>query len=312
MLYRGSTTHVTVFAPAKLNLFLKVLEKRADGYHELETLMVSVGLYDTLVFNDVPGDTEGDTSHEASTGNLHLTCSDGGSQGGYPRQLPGAASDNLVLRAAQLLREFSGTKRGAQINLVKRIPLAAGLAGGSSDAAATLWGLNRLWDLGLSVTVLKALGARLGSDIPFFLCSTSAAICRGRGDIVEPLPLRARFWFVIARPQSGLSTADVYRHCRPSPISWTAPQLAGCLAGGRLQAAADLFHNALQEPAERLNPDVTRLKTAFARQPFAGHMMSGSGTSYFGLCRSRRQAQQLAARLKATRLGDVFVVSNRP
>jgi 4-diphosphocytidyl-2-C-methyl-D-erythritol kinase len=117
---------------------------------------------------------------------------------------------------------------------------------------------------------------------------------------------------VIARPQSGLSTADVYRHCRPSSISWSAPQLASQLAGGRLQEAAGLFHNALQEPAERLNPDVTRLKTAFARQPFAGHMMSGSGTSYFGLCRSRRQAQQLAARLKATRLGDVFVVSNRP
>jgi len=162
------------------------------------------------------------------------------------------------------------------------------------------------------VTELQALGARLGSDIPFFLCSTSAAICRGRGEVVEPLPLRARFWFVIARPQSGLSTADVFRHCRPSSISWSAPQLADELARGRLQAAAGRFHNALQEPAERLSPDVTRLKTAFARQPFAGHMMSGSGTSYFGMCRSRRQAVQLAARLKATRLGDVFVVSIRP
>jgi 4-diphosphocytidyl-2-C-methyl-D-erythritol kinase len=210
------------------------------------------------------------------------------------------------------LREHTGTTREARIELVKRIPMAAGLAGGSSDAAATLWGLNRLWNLGLSMDELMALGSRLGSDIPFFLCSTSAAICRGRGEIVEPLPLRARFWFVIARPPSGLSTADVYRHCRPSAIPWSAPQLADHLAGGRLQAAAGLFHNALQGPAERLNPDVTRLKTAFARQPFAGHMMSGSGTSYFGMCRSRRQARQLAARLKATRLGDVFVVSIRP
>jgi len=316
MLYRVSTSHVTVFAPAKLNLFLKVLEKRADGYHELETLMVSVGLYDTLLLSEKSGDDPAETPGS----NLHLRCYDGGSQCGNslerpserPRELPSAGPDNLILRAAQLLREYSGARRGAHIELIKRIPLAAGLAGGSSDAAATLWGLNRLWNLGLSMNELMALGARLGSDIPFFLCSTSAAICRGRGEVVEPLPLRARFWFVIARPQSGLSTADVYRHCRPSTISWSAPEFAAHLAVGRLQAAAGLFHNALQDPAERLNPDVTRLKTAFARQPFAGHMMSGSGTSYFGMCRSRRQAVQLAARLKATRLGDVFVVSNRP
>ncbi len=302
MLCRGQNTSVTVFAPAKLNLFLKVLGKRVDGYHELETLMVSVGLYDTLVFSDVP------------SGQLQLSCSDGGQRNSWApaRQLPGNGSDNLVLRAAELLRSATGTSRGARIELVKRIPLAAGLAGGSSDAAATLWGLNRLWNLGLSIPELMSLAARLGSDIPFFLCSTPAAICRGRGEVVEPLPLPARFWFVIARPPTGLSTAEVFRHCRPSPITWTAEELAQCLSRGRLQAAAGLFHNALEEPAERLNADVTRLKTAFARQPFAGHMMSGSGTSYFGLCRSRRQGVQLAARLKGTRLGDVFVVSSRP
>ncbi len=190
--------------------------------------------------------------------------------------------------------------------------MAAGLAGGSSDAAATLWGLNRLWNLGHSAQELQTLASRLGSDIPFFLCSSSAAICRGRGEVVEPFSLPGRFWFVIARPQTGLSTADVYRHCRPSSIGWTAGDLAARLSRGGLQAAAGLFYNGLQEPAERLNSDVTRLKTAFARQPFAGHIMSGSGTSYFGLCRSRPQAAQLAARLKATRLGDVFVVSSRP
>jgi len=302
MLYRGQTQFVTVFAPAKLNLFLKVLGKRADGYHELETLMVSVGLYDTLTFSDDP------------SGQLHLTCADGAPRrsSNPRRELPGAGSDNLVLRAAELLRETAGSTRGAAIKLIKRIPMAAGLAGGSSDAAATLWGLNRLWNLGLSTPELAALGARLGSDIPFFLCSTSAAICRGRGEVVEPLRLPARFWFVIARPPSGLSTAEVYRHCRPAAIDWSAADLANRLFAGRLQQAAGLFHNSLQEPAERLNREVTRLKAAFARQPFAGHLMSGSGSSYFGLCRSRRQAGQLASRLAATRLGDVFVVSNRP
>ncbi|MGE5191815.1 MAG: 4-(cytidine 5'-diphospho)-2-C-methyl-D-erythritol kinase [Deltaproteobacteria bacterium] len=302
MLCRGQITSVTVFAPAKLNLFLEVLGKRADGYHELETLMVSVGLYDTLVLADEP------------SGVLRLSCRDGGPRraGTPPREMPEAGPENLVWRAAELLKRTTGAPRGAQIELVKRIPLAAGLAGGSSDAAATLWGLNRLWNLGLSIAELKGLGARLGSDIPFFLCSTPAAICRGRGEAVEPLPLPGRFWFVIARPPSGLSTADVYRHCRPSSIGWSAGALAARLARGQLSAAAGLFYNALQEPAERLNADVTRLKAAFARQPFAGHVMSGSGTSYFGLCRSRRQGQQLGARLKAARLGDVFVVSSRP
>jgi 4-diphosphocytidyl-2-C-methyl-D-erythritol kinase len=302
MFCRGQSTTVTVFAPAKLNLFLNVLGKREDGYHELESLMVSVGLYDTLTFSD------------DSPGQVTLRCRDGGrpARGMPPRDLPESGEDNLVMRAARLLQTATGTRRGAKIDLVKRIPLSAGLAGGSSDAAAALAGLNRLWDLRLSLPELSALAARIGSDVPFFLCIAPAAICRGRGEVVEPLRLSSRFWFVIARPQSGLSTAEVYRHCRPSTTARSAGELALRLARGRLQAAAGLFHNSLQEPAERLSADVTRLKTAFARQPFAGHMMSGSGTSYFGLCRSRRQAVQLASRLKAMRLGDVFAVSSRP
>ncbi len=226
--------------------------------------------------------------------------------------MPHTGSDNLVVRAATLLKDVSGTPRGARIELVKRIPMAAGLGGGSSDAAAALQGLNRLWQLGLSMPELARLGARLGSDVPFFLSSSSAAICRVRGEVVESLPVAGRFWFVVARPETGLSTADVYRQCRASSITWSAGDLAGRLSRGRLRSAAGLFHNGLQEPAERLNADVTRLKRAFARQHFAGHMMSGSGTSYFGLCRNRPQAIQLAARLKGARLGDVFVVSSRP
>src|SRR5580765_8949946 len=175
MLYRGQPNFVTVFAPAKLNLILKVLGKRADGYHELETLMVSVDLYDTLTFRDDP------------TGNLSLTCRDGGPRlaRSPPREMPGVGQDNLAIRAARLLQETTRTSHGARIELMKRIPLAAGLAGGSSDAAATLSGLNRLWNLGLTAVELMQLASRLGSDIPFFLCSAWAAICRGRGEIVE-------------------------------------------------------------------------------------------------------------------------------
>lgn len=265
--------------------------------------MLSVGLYDTLRISECP------------SGIITLHCVDarprGAARSAADQQLP-AGSDNLVLRAAELLRESTGTHRGAHITLFKRIPLAAGLAGGSSDAAATLAGLNQLWGLGLPAGDLQRLAARLGSDIPFFLESRAAAICRGRGEIIEPVQIPLRLHFVIARPRTGLSTALVFRHCQPGRPGWSASDLAESLKAGRLRRAAQLFQNTLQEPAESLNADVTRLKAAFSRQPFLGHLMSGSGTGYFGLCAHRRQAQQLASRLRATRLGDVFVAQSRP
>lgn len=302
MLCRVQTTEVLVAAPAKLNLFLKVLGKRPDGFHELETLMVSVGLYDSLRLTLDP------------TGTLALKCHDAGPV--YPgdprREMPPADDRNLVLRAAALLRETTGTTQGARLELVKRIPLAAGLAGGSSDAAAALVGLNRLWRLELSDRELHDLAARLGSDVPFFLCSATAAICRGRGEIIEPQRLPLPLHFVIARPRRGLSTAEVFRHCRASQVAWSAAHLSEAFLRGALDRGLRYLHNSLQEPAERLCGEVTTLKSWFARQAFAGHMMSGSGTSYFGVCRSRRQALQLAHRLQATRLGDVFVARSRP
>ena len=306
MLIRDEATAVVVGAPAKLNLFLEVLGRRTDGYHELETLMVTVGLYDTLRFTHSP------------TGDLCLTCIDARS-----RLRPDAARDplplstgteNLVIRAALLLKETTGTKLGAEIQLTKRIPLAAGLAGGSTDAAATLAGLNRLWKLGLSAVELQELGARLGSDVPFFLATggTGAAICRGRGELIEPVSLPQRLHFVIVRPRSGLSTAQVFKHCRPGSSGKRVQNLVCALQQGRLRNAAASLHNDLQSAAELLNADVTQVKRAFERMPFIGHLMSGSGTSYYGLCAHRRQAATLAARLRGARLGDVMTVRSRP
>jgi 4-diphosphocytidyl-2-C-methyl-D-erythritol kinase len=302
MLYHDQTTAITVSAPAKLNLFLNVLGKRADGYHELETLMVSVGLYDTLRISPAPA------------GDLSLVCRDAGTMrnGLARRELPPADDSNLVLKAARELLRVTGATQGTRLELTKRIPIAAGLAGGSSDAAAALLGLNRFWRLGLSREELLDVAARLGSDVPFFLCESAAAICRGRGEIIEPLSMPMRLHCVIARPRTGLATAEVFRHCRVSPIGWNAGDVARECVRGRLDRAARFLHNSLQEPAERLNSEVTTLKTWFGRQSFLGHMMSGSGTSYFGLCRSRHQALKLAASFKATRLGDVFVARSRP
>lgn len=302
MLLRDQTTVVTLAAPAKLNLSLQVLGKRPDGYHELETLMVSVDLYDTLRIALDP------------SGAIALACHDAGRvlPGRSPRELPPADRGNLVLRAAELLRETTGTKLGARLTLIKRIPMAAGLAGGSSDAAAALFGLNHLWRLGLTLAELRDIAARLGSDIPFFLCGATAAICRGRGEIIEPQSLPLGLHFVIAKPPSGLSTAEVFRHCSPSKTAGSAGELADAWRRGRLDEVGRRLHNDLQSPAEQLNDEVTTLKHWFAGRSFAGHLMSGSGTSYFGLCRTRGEALRQAARLKSIRLGDVFVARSRP
>lgn len=301
MLFHHGLGTVTVRAPAKLNPFLQVLGKRADGFHELETLMLRVSVYDTLRLSP------------ASDNQLRLDCRDlrpRRSDGTRDVPLP-SGDDNLILKAARLLRDFTGTTRGAALQLYKRIPLAAGLAGGSSDAAATLAGLNELWQLGLSSQELMTLSARLGSDIPFFFSPSGAAICRGRGEIVQPVQFPQNLSFVIVRPHSGLATAEVFRHCRASSAPWSVDAMVNAMQRWPGRGARYLF-NSLQEPAEKLSADITRLKRAFARLPFLGHLMSGSGTSYFGLCATYRQALQLSARLRATQPGDVFVAQSRP
>ncbi len=291
---------LTIHAPAKLNLFLEVLGRRADGFHELETLMVSVGLYDTLRLR-----------HTTSE-HIELTNSGIGTSGaGQMSEIPEGRT-NLVVRAAELLREATGTSAGARVSLHKRIPAAAGMAGGSSDAAAALLGFNQLWRLGLAHAELHELAARLGSDVPFFLSSSSAAICRGRGERIEPVHWPTRLYFVVVRPATGLSTAEVFQNCRPQEERRSVEALATMLAKGDLGQAGQQLHNRLLEPALRLNEDVNRLRRTFAKLPVLGHMMSGSGTSYFGICAHRKHARTVAARLHATRIGSVFTVESRP
>jgi len=289
---RSTDAGLEVLAPAKLNLFLEVLGKRSDGFHEIETLMYPIGLYDTLVFRDDPD------------GQIRLTCE----QAGVSRAdaLPEGA-DNLVVRAVELVRRRLGVTHGARLRLVKRIPLAAGLAGGSSDAAAARFAADRVWQLGLSRTELAALAAELGSDIPFFLHG-GPAVCRGRGEIIERAEGLGSLHFVVARPPVGLSTADVYRACRPSVEPRHVSGLIDTLRRGSLAGAACCLHNALQAAAETLSPWIARLSREFGQLDFLGHRMSGSGTSYFGLCRHARHARRLAAWLRARGVGHVYAV----
>ena len=293
-----STVGWVANAPAKLNLFFEVLGKRDDGYHEIETLMVPVDLNDTLCFN------------EQRSGRIEFQCKQApearGADGFSPGDVP-EGKENLVVRAAELLRSRAGVDRGATLRLVKRIPSAAGLGGGSSDAAATLVLANRGWNLHWPRSALAELAAELGSDIPFFLVG-GPAVCRGRGEQVEPVTGLGALNFVVVRPPAGLATAAVYGACRVPGRPRSCGSLLATLSRGDIAAAGRLLTNRLQPAAETLSPWIRRTREKMARLDLLGHQMSGSGSCYFGLCRHARHARRVARRLQANGAGTVFTV----
>jgi 4-diphosphocytidyl-2-C-methyl-D-erythritol kinase len=238
--------------------------------------MVAVSLYDTLAFE------------EEASGEVLLRCD-------HPKL--GTGPDNLVWRAATLLKRHTGCAGGARIRLVKRIPLAAGLAGGSSDAAATLAGLNRLWRLGLGRPELARLGAALGSDVAFFF-STPAAWCTGRGEQVAPVRLNRPLFFVLACPPAGLATRDVYAGVTVPEAPRTGEEIRRAVAGGGAEEIGRLLHNRLEPVAEGLCPAVAVWKNRLGELGPAGRLMSGSGTSLFALCRDQREALRIARGLR--------------
>ena len=189
--------------------------------------------------------------------------------------------------------------------------MAAGLAGGSTDAAAALAGLNELWKLGLSRTRLAELGAQLGSDVPFFF-DTPAAWCTGRGEKVQALELTRPLWFVIACPTVGLSTAEVYRagHVPQAPID--GHRIREALAAGNVAELGRQLHNRLQEAADRLRPELVLVRDRLRMAGPAGSLLSGSGTSCFALCHDEQDAWRIARSLghstEQMEMGRVYVV----
>src|SRR3989338_2595613 len=303
---------IRLLAPAKLNLYLRVLGRRADGYHELETLFERIDLADELSFE--PADV------------LSLTCDDLSAVPGTAQAGPtlSVGPDNLILKAAQLLRTHTGTTQGARIRLAKRIPVAAGLGGGSSDAATTLLGLNQLWGLGLAPDTLDTLAKQLGADVLVFLMAEPFAIGRGRGDACEPLPCRRQLSHVLVTPPEQLSTRDVFegfdRHqaefaLTPPPTvgtpveknSWwgglTAPKpsltmVVHALSNGSLGELADGLWNDLEPEAIRRCPSSGLILSRLRDLGCLGVRLSGSGPSVFGLCSDLQQAQEVAAQVR--------------
>jgi 4-diphosphocytidyl-2-C-methyl-D-erythritol kinase len=261
-------------AAAKVNLALEVLGKRADGYHEIATVMQAVNLSDRLVIEDADG--------------LELRVTTPG--------LPGDTT-NLAARAARALAEAAGATRGARITLEKRIPLAAGLGGGSSDAAAVLLGLNRLWGLRWSLPKLVEVATGLGMDVPFFLRG-GAALGRGRGEQLEPLAAGTTA-LVLVNPRFGLSTAEAYARVTPAMYTdgaRTRPVAAAVRARQAGRLAASLY-NGLEGAVAPLVPEIPKMKAALVAAGALGAMMSGSGPTVFGVCRSFEQARQVRGRL---------------
>ena len=283
-----------LLAPAKLNLYLRVLGRRPDGYHELETLFERIDLADELTFELHPRELR--LTSDAPT----LSCGE----------------DNLVMKAARLLQAERASPCGAHIHLVKRIPISAGLGGGSSDAATALIGLNALWNIGLEHSTLVRLAATLGSDVPFFLCEGTFAIGRGRGEACEPLAITSRLIHVLVSPSVRLSTKEVFERAQ---FDLTVPEpsitiLLHALRNGSLGELAKGLFNALEPEAIRRCPVIHDLHTCLRNGGCLGTLTSGSGPTVFGICEGADHAERVVRWLRAHGSADwtISVAASSP
>lgn len=260
-------------APAKINWFLNILGKREDGYHHIVSLMQCISLSDSLVLED-------SSAVEVVTG----------------ADIPG--EENLVYKAAQLMKARTGNVSGVRITLHKEIPLAAGLGGGSSDAAATLMGLKRLWDLDLNPRDLAGLGESLGSDVPFFFHGP-VSVVEGRGEVVSPAELRKSYPLLLVKPEISISAAWAYAEYDRANRSGkeltkkhnNIKLFCQALEKGDFAFLSSLQGNDLEPHVVRRYPVIGDIKHSLMLRGALFSSMSGSGSSVFGVFTSERDAQ---------------------
>lgn len=270
---------IKLATPAKINLFFELLEKRKDGFHEIETIMSAVSLFDELEFS-----SRDDGQIRLSISQLGCTAHE---------SIP-VDESNLILKAMLLLRERHGCDGlGCDVRLLKKIPSSAGLGGASGNAAGALVAANFIWKLGLTDQQLTEAAAEIGSDVPFFLCGGTAR-CTGRGEVIETLNVPAGMSVVIAKPDEGLSTAEVYRQCRVPDAPVGSQNILGELESGNWNLVGRHLFNRLESFAMSMTPAIGKQKEIFDRLNCVGHQMSGSGTSYFGVFRNAADAERAA------------------
>ncbi|AFU16182.1 4-diphosphocytidyl-2-C-methyl-D-erythritol kinase [Bacillus thuringiensis MC28] len=249
-------------APAKINLSLDVLGKRQDGYHEVKMIMTTIDLADRLELMELAEDRIEILSHN--------------------RYVPDDQR-NLAYQAAKLLKEKFNVKKGVSITIEKTIPVAAGLAGGSSDAAATLRGLNKLWNLGLTIEELAELGSEIGSDVSFCVYG-GTAIATGRGERIEHIKTPPSCWVILAKPHIGVSTADVYGNLKLNRVTHpNVDKMVDVINAGDYKGICDTVGNVLEDVTFKMHPEVARIKAQMKRFGADAVLMSGSGPTVFGL-----------------------------
>lgn len=252
---------ITVKAPAKVNVYLKVVGRRSNGYHDLEMVMVPLTLADEITLTSIPSGVE-----------FHLKGDgDSGMRG----------EKNLACRAANMIRESCGRRDGVRIELAKNVPVAAGLGGGSSDAAAVLKGLNKLWNLDLMAEDLAKLGVALGADVPFF-CYGAPSFVEGIGDRVTPYDSFPNISFLLVNPGFGVSTPWVYQQY---DLELT-PKDAGARVRPHFQLFSEVsasLHNDLEAVTIKAFPEISKIKDVLIELGAAGALMSGSGPTVFGV-----------------------------
>jgi len=277
-------------AYAKINLSLDVTGKMENGYHSIESVMQSISLYDMVTLSD-RDDRE-----------IVVSCDN-------PTIPPGP--DNLAYKAAYVLLKELGLKRGVGISLKKNIPVASGLAGGSTDAAAVLRGLNRLWGLTLRVDDLTAIGAVVGADVPFCIRG-GTMLAAGIGDKLKPISTSATIWYVLVSPGLQVSTKETYRkfddlhHIFRRPDT---PSLVKALEAGDVESVAQNLCNVLEEVTLSEYKELRDIKGEILKAGALGALMSGSGSSLFGIARDEEDARRICKRLRDRDLG-AYVASS--
>lgn len=300
-------------SPAKLNLYLRVLNKRPDGYHNIVTLFERIGLFDEISLKD------------KKSGGIEVVCDN-------PKAPNGQR--NLACKAAKALLDYTGKEKSVFIRIKKRIPIGAGLGGGSSNAATVLLGLNRLWKLRLSKKELMKIGAKIGADVNFFLLDKKLAIGAGIGENLRPFNIKRPIWHVLVAPGNGLSTRDIYEYwdnmydkgkISPSPHSdnnmrlgtensLTAARrdvkiLLHSIRNNDLTLLAKGLHNDLEEPAGVKKDTIFKIKAILSSCKAKGALMSGSGSAVFGIVPSEKDAVRIRREITRLKRGwQIFTV----
>lgn len=286
---------LTLKSFAKLNLFLKVLNKRPDNYHNIETLFERISLYDTI------------SLRLRSDRIINITCEN-----------PDLPTDetNFCYKSAKILQDKYKVKKGVDIKIMKRIPISAGLGGGSSNAATTLIGLNRLWRLNLSLNRLVSLSKLIGCDVPFFIYNSPFAKGLNRGDKIVPINAlkELRLWHILVVPKITVSTPLVYKKWDAFSGLTTTPYNVKMITSAlRIKAVSLLpafLYNGLEDVTLRLYPQVMRVKKELIHLGLKSILMSGSGPAVFGVVSSRKEAVRVCNEArKPDRSWRIFVVS---